>query len=69
MVIKINKKIEVIKIEETLKLPENLQNQIEDFWKKQVEENPHLFFGHIIYKTIFLMQKYCIKNKNMIYFK
>lgn len=45
IVIKINKKIEVIKIEETLKLPENLQNQIEDFWKKQVEENPHLFFG------------------------
>lgn len=26
-------------------------------------------FGHIIYKTIFLMQKYCIKNKNVVYFK
>ncbi len=23
-------------------------------------------FGHIIYKIIFLMQKYCIKNKNLI---
>lgn len=47
MVIKINKKIEVIKIEETLKLPKNLRNQIEDFWKKQIAENPHLFNGEV----------------------
>lgn len=47
MVIKINKKIEVVKIEKTLKLPENLKNQIEDFWEKQIEENPHLFNGEV----------------------
>ncbi len=47
MVIKVKKKIEVIKIEEALKLPENLKNQIEDFWKKQIEGNPHLFNGEI----------------------
>lgn len=47
MVVKINKKIEVEKIKENLQLPENLQNQIEDFWKKQVEENPHLFNGEV----------------------
>lgn len=47
MVIKLNKKIEVIKIEEALKLPLDLQNQIESFWKKQVEENPHLFNGEV----------------------
>ncbi len=47
MVIKIDKEIEVIKIEETLKLPENLRNQIEDFWKKQIAENPHLFNGEV----------------------
>lgn len=47
MVIKINKKIEVVKIEKKLILPDNLQKQIEDFWKKQVEENPHLFNGEI----------------------
>lgn len=47
MIIKLNKKIEVIKIEEALKLPPDLQNQIESFWKKQVEENPHLFNGEV----------------------
>lgn len=47
MVVKINKKIEVVKIEQILRLPENLQNQIEDFWKKQVEENSHLFNGEV----------------------
>lgn len=47
MVVKINKKIEVVKIEQTLILPDKLQNQIEDFWKKQVEENPHLFNGEV----------------------
>ena len=47
MVVKINKKIEIVKIEERLKLPENLQNQVENFWKKQVEENPHLFNGEV----------------------
>ena len=31
MVVKLNKKIEVIKMEETLKLPEKLQKQIEDY--------------------------------------
>lgn len=36
MVIRVNKRIEVIKMEETLKLPEKLQKQIEDFLKKQV---------------------------------
>lgn len=47
MVVKINKRIEVIKIEEILELPENLQNEIKDFWEKQVEENPHLFNGEV----------------------
>lgn len=47
MVIKVNKKIEVTKIEEKLQLPQNLQIQIENFWKKQLIENPHLFNGEI----------------------
>lgn len=47
MVVKMNKKIEVIKIEEKLELPEDLQTQIEKFWEKQVEENPHLFNGEV----------------------
>ena len=47
MVIKVNKKVEVIKMETPLKLPENLQNEIENFWKKQLKENPHLFNGEI----------------------
>ena len=53
MVIRVNKRIEVIKMEETLKLPEKLQKQIEDFWKKQVEENPRLFNGEIYSVTKF----------------
>ena len=47
MIIKVNKKIEVTKIEEKLQLPQKLQIQIENFWKKQLIENPHLFNGEI----------------------
>lgn len=47
MVIKLNKKIEIVKIEETLKLPEDLQSQVESFWQRQVEKNPHLFNGEV----------------------
>ena len=47
MVIKVNKKIEVTKVEEKLQLPQKLQIQIENFWKKQLIENPHLFNGEI----------------------
>lgn len=47
MVIKLNKKLEAVKLDEPLKIPENLQNQIEEFWSKQVEENSHLFNGEV----------------------
>lgn len=47
MLIKTNKKIEVEKIEESLQLPEDLKIKIANFWKKQVEENPHLFNGEV----------------------
>ena len=47
MVIKLNKKLEIIKIEEPLKLPHDLQKQIETFCQKQVQENPHLFNGEV----------------------
>ena len=47
MLIKVNKEIEVTKLEEPLKLPSDLQNKIEEFWKKQVAENPHLFNGEV----------------------
>lgn len=47
MVIKLNKKLEAVKLDEQLKIPENLQNQIEEFWSKQVEENSHLFNGEV----------------------
>ena len=53
MVIKVNKKIEVTKIEEKIELPKKLQIQIEEFWKNQVKENPHLFNGEVWTVTSF----------------
>lgn len=53
MVVKLNKKIEVIKKEGVFKLPEDLQKKIENFWEKQVEENPHLFNGEVYNVTKF----------------
>ena len=53
MVIRINKKIEVTKIKEKLELPKKLQIQIEEFWKNQVKENPHLFNGEVWTVTSF----------------
>ena len=47
MVIKINKKIEVIKLEKSMQLPEKLKTKIEKFWEEQVKENPHLFNGEV----------------------
>ena len=53
MVIRINKRIEVTKIKEKLELPKELQIQIEEFWKNQVKENPHLFNGEVWTVTSF----------------
>lgn len=47
MVIKLDKKIEVIKLDEPLRIPENLQSQINELWGKQIEKNPHLFNGEV----------------------
>ena len=47
MVIKLNKKIEVVKIDEPVNLPPEIQKQIEEFWEKQIQANPHLFNGEV----------------------
>ena len=47
MVIKLDKELEIIKAEKDIELPQNIAKKIENFWKKQVEENPHLFNGEV----------------------
>ncbi len=47
MVIKLNKKLEIVKEEENVFLPQKLQKEIKSFWEKQVEANPHLFNGEV----------------------
>lgn len=47
MVIKLNKKIEIIKNDEPINLPPEIKEQIEAFWEKQVQANPHLFNGDV----------------------
>lgn len=47
MVIKLDKELEIIKAEKDIELPQNIAEKIENFWKKQVEENPHLFNGEV----------------------
>lgn len=47
MIIKVNKKIEVTKMKEKIQLPKELQIKIDNFWKKEVEKNPHLFNGEV----------------------
>lgn len=47
MVIKLNKKIEVIKLDNDLQLPLELENKIKSFWNEQLKDNPHLFNGEI----------------------
>ena len=38
MIIKVNKKIEAIKSDKELQLPEDLRKEIEKFWKEQKKE-------------------------------
>ena len=47
MVIKLNKKLEIVKGKENINLPKDILDKIEVFWEKQVEENPHLFNGEV----------------------
>ncbi len=47
MIIKVNKKIEAIKSDKELQLPEDLRKEIEKFWEEQVKLNPHLFNGQV----------------------
>lgn len=47
MLIKLDKQIEVIRVNNNFKLPLELEKRIQNFWKKQIEENPHLFNGEI----------------------
>ena len=47
MVIKLNKRIEIIKSDEPVDLPSEIQKKIEAFWEKQVQVNPHLFNGDV----------------------
>lgn len=47
MVIKLNKKLEIVKSKKDVDLPKDTLDKIETFWKKQVEENPHLFNGEV----------------------
>ena len=47
MVIKLNKKLEIVKSKKDVDLPKDTLDKIETFWKKQVEENSHLFNGEV----------------------
>lgn len=53
MVIELSKKIEVKKDNQKLELPQKLQMKIENFWKEQIKENPHLFNGEVYSVTKF----------------
>ena len=44
-IIKITKPIKIKYEERETKLPENIKEKIDDFWKKAVEENPNLYNG------------------------
>ena len=47
MVIKLEKDLEIVKEEGNISLPKDILEKIEIFWKKQTEENPHLFNGEV----------------------
>ena len=47
MEIELHKKLEIIRDSENVVLPKDIMKKIEMFWKKQVEENPHLFNGEV----------------------
>jgi hypothetical protein len=47
MVISITKPIEARILDYPVNLPLTLQNKIEEFWQKQVEENPYFFNGEV----------------------
>lgn len=45
MIKKINKTIEIIFSKDTIKLPKQLQENIDKFWKKTIQENPNFYNG------------------------
>ncbi len=47
MVIRLYKKLEIIKNINQIELPKEIRKEIEVFWEKQVEKNPHLFNGEV----------------------
>lgn len=46
MVVRINKKIQIIK-KKKLNISDEIKNKIDVFWKEQVKRNPHLFNGEV----------------------